>query len=202
MKYPSFYDKVEKIELFDPLSKVLGSFEDGKIEVNYIDIVKFAGHSCPTVAGAYLITKEAIKALYPDSLPVRGEIKVAFKEDIKDGVAGVIANVISNITGATDLSGFKGLNGKFARNSLMSFNEAIDSSARFTRVDTNKSLDIYYDPSSVKADPNMQTLMQKVMQESASEDEKREFGELWQKRVEEILCNTSNYPDLIKIKLL
>ncbi len=199
MRYPKFYDKVESIKLYDPLSEVLGSFEDGEIEVNYIDLVKFAGHSCPTVAGAYLVTKEALKALYPDSLPQRGGIKVEFKEDESEGVAGVIANVISNITGATEKSGFKGLNGKFARHSLMSFNANIDSSARFSRVDNGKCVDIYYNPSKVPVNPDMQPLMQKVMQGVASEDEKKRFGELWQERVEQILCNTKNYPELVKV---
>ena len=201
MKYPEFFDRVESIEMLDPLAKFLGSFEDGKIEIKYVDIVKFAGHSCPTVAGAYLMAKEALKALYPDSLAIRGEIEVEFKEDISEGVTGVISNVISNITGATDKSGFKGLNGKFARDNLMRFNSNISSSAKFTRVDNKKSVELFYNPQVVPANPNMQSLMQKLMQNSASEDEAREFGKLWQLRVEEILCNGDKYPDLIKISV-
>ena len=54
MSYPKFYDKIEKIELYDPLSEVLGAFEDGKYSIEYKDVVKSAGHSCPTVAGAYI----------------------------------------------------------------------------------------------------------------------------------------------------
>jgi len=199
MKYPEFFDRVENITLIDKLAKFLGTFEDGVIEVRYVDAAKFAGHSCPTVAGAYLITKEALKALYGDSLPIRGEIKVEFKESLEDGVAGVISNVVSNITGATENSGFKGLNGKFSRVDLMKFNSQIDSSAKFTRVDTNQSVEVYYNPQVVPADPNMQILMQKLMQNKANEEEAKEFGRLWQSRVEEILCNTQKYPDLIKV---
>jgi hypothetical protein len=199
MSYPEFYDNVEKIELYDPLAEFLGSFDEGKVTIKYINIVKLAGHSCPTVAGAYLITKEALKALYPDSTPTRGEIKVEFKEDEKDGVAGVIANVISNITGATEHSGFKGLNGKYARHSLMSFNSNTTASARFTRVDTGESVEAFYDPSGVPASPDMQPLMGKMMKNLASDEEKKLFGKLWQKRVQEILINTQNYPNLLKI---
>ena len=199
MSYPTFYNEVETITLKDPLADFLGSFDDGIIKVKYINIVKFAGHSCPTVAGAYLITLEALKALYPDSMPIRGEIKVAFKEPIEEGVAGVIANVISNITGATKTSGFKGLNGKFSRHSLMDFNEPISSSARFTRVDTGKSVDVVYDPSGVPANPNMQPLMQKMMQKKASSDDKKQFGLFWQERVKEILINKEQYPSLISV---
>jgi len=56
-------------------------------QVPYIQLVKAAGHSCPTVAGAYAMSYHALKVLYPDSLPVRGEIKVEFKESLEDGVA-------------------------------------------------------------------------------------------------------------------
>ena len=199
MNYPEFFDKVETITLFDPLSQVLGSFTDGKITFNYTEVVKAAGHSCPTVGGAYLMTLRALEALYPDTLPVRGQIEVFFKEDEKDGVAGVIGNVISNITGATEVSGFKGLNGKFARHSLMHFNAPIDSSARFSRKDNGKSVDLYYNPNVVPPSPQMQPLMQKIMTATASEEERKEFGKLWQERVEKILIAHAKDPEVIKI---
>jgi hypothetical protein len=186
MNYPKFYDEVESIKVKDQLSNVLGAFGGGEYEFSYLDVVKSAGHSCPTVAGAYLITLEALKALYPDTLPVRGDIKVEFKEALEDGVAGVIGNVVSQITGATDKSGFKGLNGKFARHSLMFFDADLNSSARFTRLDNNKSVDVFYNPSSIMPNPAMQPLMQKVMQGVATAEEFKEFGVLWQERVEKI----------------
>jgi len=189
MSYPKFYDEVEKIKVVDPLSNVLGAFENGQYEFNYLDVVKSAGHSCPTVAGAYIITLEGLKALYPDTLAVRGNIKVEFAEALEDGVAGVIGNVVSQITGATDKSGFKGLNGKFARHSLMDFNSNIQASARFTRVDTGKSVDVTYNPSSVMPNPDMQALMMKMMQGAATPDELKEFGALWQDRVKRIFDN-------------
>ena len=161
MSYPKFYDAVETIKVVDPLSNALGAFEAGEYEFNYQDVVKSAGHSCPTVAGAYIITQAALNALYPNERAVRGNIKVEFEEAMEDGVAGVIANVVSQITGATETSGFKGLQGKFARHSLMTFNSNIDASGRFTRVDSGKSVDVTYNPSSIMPNPAMQPLMQK-----------------------------------------
>jgi formylmethanofuran dehydrogenase subunit E len=193
MNYPKFYDEVEVIKVKDELSNVLNTFQNGEYEFGYLDVVKSAGHSCPTVAGAYVMTLQALKALYLDEVPVRGDIKVEFKESLEDGVAGVIGNVISQITGATDKSGFKGLGGVFARHSLMFFDADINSSARFTRVDTGKSVDVFYNPSSITPDPKMQPLMQKVMQKSATKDEFEEFGRLWQDRVERICKN----PDVV-----
>ncbi len=199
MQYPLFFECVESIILKDPLASVLGAFKDGQIEYTYLDVVKSAGHSCPTVAGAYLMTWKALEALYPDSSPIRGEIAVAFKEGESEGVAGVIGNVIAQITGATDKSGFKGLNGKFARHSLMHFSEDIFSSARFTRTDTGKSVDVFYDPSSVLPAATMQPLMQKVMSGGANEEEVAEFGKLWQERVEKILCHHHDREEVIKV---
>jgi hypothetical protein len=199
MNYPEFFDEVETIKLQDSLSGVLGAFAKGEYEFNYLDVVKSAGHSCPTVAGAYLITAEALKALYNDEMPVRGNIKVEFKEQLEDGVAGVISNVVSQITGATDRSGFKGLAGKFARHSLMDFDANINSSARFTRVDTGKSVDVFYDPSSIMPSRNMQPLMQKMMGGMAQPAEMKEFGELWQDRVKRIFENTSSVIEVVEL---
>ncbi len=196
MNYPKFFDTVESIKVVDPLSNVLGAFEGGVYEFNYLEIVKAAGHSCPTVAGAYITTLVGLKALYPNSPAIRGEIKVEFKESLEDGVAGVISNVISQITGATDKSGFKGLSGKFARHSLMKFDAKISSSVKFTRVDNGKSVDVYYDPSLVGGSPKMQPLMQKMMGGMANPQEMREFGELWQDRVKRIF---ENMPTVVKV---
>jgi len=189
MSYPNFFKSIETIKVKDPLSNVLGVFEDGEYEFNYLDIVKSAGHSCPTVSGAYLITLKALKALYPNERAVRGNIKVEFEEGIEEGVAGVIGNVISQITGATDKSGFKGLQGQYARHSLMHFNSNINSSARFTRIDNGKGVDVTYNPSSVKPNPDMQLLMVKMTKGEATEDEVKEFGVLWQDRVKRIFEN-------------
>jgi hypothetical protein len=186
MHYPQFYDTVESIRLVDPLAKVLATFENGEYEISYIEVVKAAGHSCPTVAGAYLMADAALKVLYPEQRAVRGMVRVEFKEDLQDGVAGVIGNVITHITGATDKSGFKGLGGQFARHSLMDFNADINSSARFTRLDNSKSVDIIYDPSSVLPDPNMGQLMQKMQKALATPEDIKLFGELWQDRVKRI----------------
>lgn len=196
MNYPEFFDKIESVKLVDPLAKVLGAFNDGTYEISFLEVVKAAGHSCPTVAGAYLVTLEGLRVLYPNSRAIRGEIRVEFKDDLEEGVAGVISNVVTQITGATDKSGFKGLGGKFARHSLMRFNANIKSSIRLTRVDTKESVDVYYDPSSIGGSAKMQPLMQKIMMGMASEDESREFGMLWQDRVKRIF---ENIPQVIKV---
>jgi len=60
-------------------------------------------------------------------------------------------------------------------------------------------VDVVYDPSGVPANPNMQPLMQKMMQGKASSDDKKQFGLFWQERVKEILINKEQYPSLISV---
>lgn len=198
MTYPQFFEKIPTIKLQDELASFLGAFDSGIIEFSYLDIVKSAGHSCPTVLGAYLMTLEGLKALYKDEIPKRGEIIVEFKESQTTGVAGVIGNVITNITGATTTNGFKGIAGKYDRNYLMKFDKDIsDASVRFVRADTQKKVDVTYDPNSIFPDRNMSVLMQKSIQGTATNEERIEFGRLWQKRVEDI---SNNINQVINIK--
>jgi len=198
MTYPQFFEKIPTIKLQDELASFLGAFDSGIIEFSYLDIVKSAGHSCPTVLGAYLMTLEGLKALYKDEIPKRGEIIVEFKESQTTGVAGVIGNVITNITGATTKNGFKGIAGKYDRNYLMKFDKDISgASVRFVRADTQKKVDVTYDPNSIFPDRNMSVLMQKSIQGTATNEERIEFGRLWQKRVEDI---SNNINQVINIK--
>ncbi len=189
MNYPDFFNKIETIKLQDPLSAFLGTFENGIVEFTYLDVVKSAGHSCPTVAGAYLCTLKGLQALYKDELPQRGNIKVEFSESQTDGVAGVIASVITNITGATTDLGFKGIGGNFNRTDLMFFSQNIKSSVKFTRLDTNKSVEVNYNPNTIPPLPEQQSLMQKIMQGVATSEEKEAFGKAWQDRVKRIFEN-------------
>jgi len=189
MQYPDFYDSIPTIKVQDPLSDILGSFHHGEYEFSYLDIVKASGHSCPTVAGAFIVTMVALNSLYKEKRAVRGEIEVEFKDSLEDGVTGVISNVISHITGATDKSGFKGLNKKFARHSLMKFDTQLEYAIKFTRLDTNKSIEINYDPKPIAQNILMTSLIQKVMQNSATDEELELFGKLWQTRVSEIFEN-------------
>ena len=199
MKYPSFFDTIETIKLKDNLSDFLGTFEEGIVEFSYLDIVKSAGHSCPTVAGAYIMTLVGLKELYKNEIPIRGEVHISFKEDGISGVSGVISNVITQITGATHENGFKGLNGKFKRDNLISYNDTIYSDIKFTRLDNNDSVELIYDTSSLNDNSLMSQLMQKLMQGKATQEEKIKFGTLWQQKVETIFLNIDK---VIKLKTL
>jgi len=64
MQFPDFFASAPVIRMHDPLAEFLGAAKDGIIEYRYADAVRFAGHSCPTVASAFLMTRAALAALY------------------------------------------------------------------------------------------------------------------------------------------
>ncbi len=187
MTTPDFFNDVLPITMRDPLSNILGAAVDGVITYTYTDIVKLAGHSCPTVAGAYLMVQDGLKALYGDKIPVRGEIKVLMSGTLGEGVVGVIANVASMITGATDVSGFHGLNGKFDRRSLLFYGADIKGEMALERVDSGTRVIVSYDPSSILPDGKMNEVMMKVLSTSADEQDRKRFSDMWQDRVRRIL---------------
>ena len=189
-----FFDDVESIELNDPLSYVLGAQDEGEPFVfTYKDTVKMAGHSCPAVSSAYKITALALKALYGDETPIRGNIRVLIKGTVDQLAYGPQSQVFTFITGASGTAGFKGLQGKFSRKDKLIFDEDFQFCTYiFERIDTrdglqNKTVKVTYDPTKLTEDPRLGELMPKVMDGSASSAEREEFQALWQAKVKEIL---------------
>lgn len=198
MKTPDFFNDVPLIVVSDPLASVLGAADGGILNYTYTDVVKLAGHSCPTVAGAYLMVQNGLKALYGDEIPVRGEIKVLMRGTLGAGVVGVIANVASMITGATDVSGFHGLGGKFDRRGLLFYNAEITGEMALERVDTGVRVTLSYDPSFILPSPQMGELLPLILSGRADENSCKLFGTLWQDRVKRILIDNRDDTRLVK----
>ena len=200
MHYPTFFNDIPTITLHDPLGEFLGAFEDGVVEISYLDCAKLAGHSCPTVASAYLMATAGLNTLYPDGLPHRSQISIEMQAPKAEGVTGVIGNVIAYIVGASDEGGFKGIGGTFGRNDLLSFGVSqLTGMVRLTRIDTGDSVTLSSDTSQVPGSPEMMPLMQKAMQGAASDAEKAQFQALWQGRVEAMLCSSDLQDKIITI---
>ncbi len=193
----SFFDSVETIKIKDPLAIALGAMDKNEAFVfAYTDAVKFAGHSCPAVSGAYKLTQLALKSLYGNETPVRGQIRVTFKGGINQKVNGPISQVVTLITGAAGESGFKGLGGgRYNRQNLLSFDETKDAdedavcTAIFERMDTGKKIEISYSNYMLPANPKMGDLMPLAVTGKGSDAEIKEFGELWHERVKAVLIN-------------
>lgn len=187
MRLPAFFDRVPRLTVHDALAETLGAAEGGIIEYGYADAVRLAGHSCPTVAGAYWLTVRALRALYPHSLPERGGIRVAFRSDVRQGANGVVACVVQLLTGAADESGFKGLFGRHARTGLQRFAPDLPMALRFTRTDTGACVDAEADLALLPQDPELAALLERCAHRHCDEAALARLGELWQRRVEHLL---------------
>ncbi len=193
----SFFDSVEPIRVKDPLAIALGAMDKNEAFVfTYTDAVKFAGHSCPAVSGAYKLTQLALKSLYGSETPIRGQIRVTFKGGVDYKVNGPISQVVTLITGAAGESGFKGLGGgRYNRQNLLSFAEAEDAdedavcTVIFERMDNNKKIEISYSNYMLPANPKMGDLMPLAVTGKGTDAEIKEFGELWHERIKTILMN-------------
>lgn len=187
MNFPAFFARVPVIRVHDGLAELLGAAADGILEYHYVDAVRLAGHSCPTVAAAYALACRALQQLYGDALPERGGVKVDFAQHFEEGVTGVTASVVGLITGSAGAGGFKGIGGHHVRRGLQHFGAELPLEMRFTRLDNGHSLDVRADLSTVPAAPGTFELLPRCISGLASSEEREEFARLWQQRVERIL---------------
>lgn len=194
----------------EPLAETLGVFQKdgGTLEYTYLDVVKLAGHACPTTAGAYLICQEALARLYPEEIPVRGEMAVTVYGEPDEGVYGVMAQVISLLTGAAPATGFRGLGHKFIRKDLLKFNpQKIDPEAmcfEFRRRDNGKAVLVkfypQYIPFSAEKTSRLGKLLQEVIWEVADPAERKEFQKLWREKVKSMLLERKDIEQWLKME--
>jgi len=200
MSHPGFFDEIPVIRLHDPLAVFLGASDDGIFEYRYLDAVKLAGHSCPTVASAWNMTRLALLALYRSDMPVRGNIRVDVRGSADEGVTGVIGNVVALITGAAAEGGFKGLAGRFRRQNLMHFAADIPLELRFSRLDDKKAVDVACDARVIPTSPEIQALLRQCLDGSGDGEALRRFGILWQERVRCLLLDHGDDPQVFSVR--
>lgn len=188
--------KVDPIKMKEPLAEILGAFKEGNmVEYSFAEVVKFAGHPCPTVTGAYLCCKKALKKLYGKDIPVRGDISVIIHGEQEVGVYGVISQVFSFITGAAPATGFKGLGASFKRKDLLRFlnNQGDEENLKFEfkRNDNGNKVVVLFSPQNIpknSEDANkISWLFQKVLWGAAKKEEIKTFQDLWIKKIERML---------------
>ncbi len=201
MTFPAFFDQVPTLVLRDPLAEILGAATGGRIEYRYADAVRLAGHSCPTVAGAWLMARHALALLYPDTTPVRGALRVELRSPLDAGTTGVVGAVLGLVTGAAGEGGFKGLGGAQSRRDLLRYGVALDAEARITRVDSGAAVLLDYRPEAVPPDAAMAPLMARVIGGVADDEEQAGFARLWQERVRRILMERADDAALIHARV-
>ena len=200
MRTPAFYDEAPAIVLRDALAETLGAAADGLMEYRYIDAVKLAGHSCPTVAGAWMMTRAALARLYPDETPRRGEMRVELREPLEQGATGVVAAVAGLVTGAAGPGGFQGLGGRHVRRDLLEFGRPMRGQMRITRLDTGRSVEVSHHPQAVARPPELGSLMQAAMAPHAGPAAREAFGSAWQGWVRAMLIDHADDPALITVQ--
>lgn len=199
MKYPNFFDQIPEVRVYDPLAGFLGAAEAGIIEYRYIDAVKLAGHSCPTVASAFWMTRLALKALYGEELPSRGGVRVEFSEPRDIGVTGVMAMVVQLLTGAAAEDGFKGISGIFFRNELMRFGVAGDFQIRIIHRESLQHVDVSVDLSRIPFSRDLRQLMLRSLSGDADKDEALIFAHQWQDRVKRLILDHGEDADVFRV---
>ncbi len=209
-RFRDFLLDTEPIRFKDPLAETLGVFkrENAILEYTFLDVVKLAGHACPTTAAAYLCCQKALIKLYLDEIPTRGEIAITVYGEPDEGVYGVISQIFTLLTGAASATGFRGLGPKFKRKDLLKFSpQKFDPGAqcfKFQRLDNKKTVTVklYPDkiPFSAEKAKRLQALMPKVIWEAAKKDERIEFQDLWMEKVRDMLVEKKDIDKWIKIE--
>lgn len=143
--------KDHKISVFEPFSDfLLGSDEEKSFEISLLDVVRFAGHACPSMVGAFLISQKVIGELFPKTgVCVRGDVAIEIPTAANQGATGPISNVFGFIFGAWEESGFGGLQGQFVRRNLIrySVSDLLPGTFRFRNLKTGACVEAVYNPS-------------------------------------------------------
>lgn len=202
-RLPEFFDRAPTLTVQDPLAAFLGAAENGILTYRYADAVRLCGHSCPTVAGAYLMVIKGLKALYGEELPERGGIEAAMQGARDEGTVGVTASVVQLLTGAAPETGFGGIGmqGRFAHRNLLSFGAGeINGTLTLRRRDTGKTVAVSLNAALQPFAPQMRDIMPKAVSGSASAEELERFGQLWQARVKAFLTESADDPQFVIVR--
>lgn len=155
------------IQVHEPFAEYLMADPDEyQFSISLLDVVRFAGHACPSMVGAFLISQKAVKELYPETNTlIRGQVTVEVPTSVTQGATGPISNVFSMIFGAWEKSGFGGLQGQFVRRGLLKYDspEIPPGVFRFRNLKTGTMVDISWDASKAKLPAGVEDLpFQKV----------------------------------------
>lgn len=163
------------IKVHEPFAAFLkASAQETSFEITLLDCYRFAGHACHSITGAFLVTREAVNQLFPETHTCeRGALEVSFGSELHEKATGPRSNVVSFITGAWGETGFPGLKGQFSRKNLVSYGnkDLALNEVLFLRASTGKSVVIKYDPSTV----------------TSLLDHQLEFPDSWRFEINEIL---------------
>lgn len=167
----SFYQEAPTIQIVDPLAKMVGCVEDedNTLTIHLTDVALYTGHVCPGVASGYVITCRALEKLYPNSVPVRGQIRVVAT------APNDMLDVAAYITGARAFYGRDEINGRdLAVDPTLGPAERGKFTIVFQRKDTGKAVKVAFDKSKLMVPGQFKPFHKKVMDGTATAQEKQE----------------------------
>ena len=188
--WPEFYSQSPEILIIDPMAVVVGSMPEGSnmITINLTDVAIYSGHICPSMAAGYMLTKKAMDALYPNSIPQRGQIRVSAM------AASDLMDVASYITGARAFYG---------RDEINAYDLVVDPSLKpkqrgqyvmvFQRKDTGKAVKAVYDKFKLipeKKVKEVKVFLNKILTGKALPQEKEKNWAILNALVEKVLLKT------------
>lgn len=189
------YETVDPIRIRDPVAEALTVLEPGEpFVISYADVVKAAGHSCPTASGAFRIAQLGLAGLYPgpDEYPVRGDVEVTAGGPKADATYGVMSRIVSYVTGAAEEDGFGGLAGGCGdRRHHLHFGDADAAEPTFTfeRTDTDDAVRVTYHVGDVPGAGPVTQYLESLIDGTATDEERATFAEAWHGRVSTVLTD-------------
>lgn len=211
----AYIAEVPPILMRDPYLEMFGQ-TDGPIPYTYAEAVKLSGHSCGATSGAYIITRKALEALYPDGeIPVRGQILVEAPGAEDEWYIGVFGEIITYITGAAPKTGFIGAefgkaNDVFVRQNKMAYaDEAVGTAPPllewiFERTDTGERVSVNFNLMMVQPPVNEERVAmgKKMATGQATEEEAADYIQYWNERVTFIFENADTLEGLFTVTVL
>ena len=144
--------------------------------------------------------RAALAALYPGEPAERGGTAVHMPAPEHEGTTGVMAQVLTLLTGAASDNGFQGIQGRFKRKGLLSFAERREGEAiTFTRLDTGKRVAVSLNVSPIPGDPAQGARMTAILQDRADDSQRAAFANSWQDRVRRLLLEFADNPQVIRV---
>jgi len=178
------YEKTGKIDIIDHKAMVAGSKAPGKdiFHISLEDTGIITGHICGCTTAAFVITKNALKKLYPNSTPLRRGVNVemsTYNMDIVDAITYLTGTRFNRAQTNYDFIVNPSLQGK--DNTI---------TIRFERKDNKKTVTAVINRMKVlnKEEANViQTIKPKVMQHKATKSEIMKLAKIQQEIVKKII---------------
>ncbi len=189
--WPEFYSQAPEILIIDPIAVMAGSMPEGSnmLTIKLTDVALYSGRICPSMAAGYMLTKMAMDALYPNSIPQRGQIRVS-----ATAAATELMEVTSYITGVRPFYG---------RGEINACDLVIDPSLKpkkrdqyvmvFQRKDTGKTVKGVYDKFKLipeKKVKKIKKISKKILQGTASPQEKAKNWSILNTMVAKVIMKT------------